>query len=299
MIRRATVLLAGVALTASGCGAGPGASVPLIATPVQASRSAPSATPGSGDSTAPVSPSGAATSAADGGEVATPTPSPEDAAIETQSPFSRHDAPPGSVAEYLGYGDTTGGPCGEAPERGAPWLELAVHIPMSICAYEFAPGEVLDVDLSGPHGWVWRGLQVTDEVGAASLELDDLPTPIAGEYDLKATQGAFMTGQVVQVAFNTLYAGLLPDEISVGETTRLFVAGGPPDTGVSAYLYFGTPEGYRFTADLGQVALDANGEGVMALTPRAGDPPGDYMIIVPWPPDAESPKHKFTIRGEG
>jgi hypothetical protein len=167
---------------------------------------------------------------------------------------------------------------------------------MSVCAYEFVPGEAVDVDLSGPHGWVWNGRQVTDEVGAATWELDSLPMPIAGDYVLRGFQGQVEIATPVPVRFESLDAGVIPDEVSIGQTLRLVVAGGPSDTSVPAYLYFALPDQYRFTADLGPVALDGNGEGAMALTPRSGDPPGNYMIIVPWPPGAENTdEHEFVV----
>ena len=167
-------------------------------------------------------------------------------------------------------------------------MELVPGIPMVVCAYGFAPSEVVELVVSGPHGWVWRDRQAANELGGAGWEIDDLPVPIEGDFVLEATQGLVRIEKAVPVRFDSLVAGVIPQQIAIGDTANLVVAGGPPDTAVSAYLYrVEQPDGYRFAADLGAVQLDANGEGSLALTPRSGDPTGTYLIEVPWPPGEE------------
>ena len=78
---------------------------------------------------------------------------------------------------------------------------------------------------------------------------------------------------------------ILPAVIRIGETAQLIVAGGPPDGLVSAHLYRfssepGAESGFRFAADIGPIELDPNGNGQLAISPRPGDPPGAYGVVV-------------------
>jgi hypothetical protein len=76
-----------------------------------------------------------------------------------------------------------------------------------------------------------------------------------------------------------------PRSVRIGETAQLVVAGGSSDGLMSVHLYQFTVDpaggsGFRFIADIGPIRLDANGGGRMELSPRQGDAPGAYGVIV-------------------
>jgi hypothetical protein len=251
-------------------------------------RDAPSAT-------GELGPSATADAGAGGGEPASPDPA-STASVEPgpegPSPFGRHDTAPGGVAEFLDFRGGGGGHC-VADEPGAPSVRLEVFpLPLAVCAFGFAPGESIDLLLRGPDGSESTNRQLADGSGKAIWDLDDLPDRIQGDYSLQATQGERRAQGDMRVEFDSIRASVLPEDIRIGETIRLFVAGGAPMSSVPAFLYFAPqggvpgPDGspaYRFAADIGPIELDANGEGRMALATRAGDPPGSYSIVVDAP----------------
>jgi hypothetical protein len=191
------------------------------------------------------------------------------------------------VAEFLAFTTGGGGMCDDTYEPPQPSVDLGAGIPMVVCAYGFVSGEAINLVLRGPDGWEKEDAPVANELGAALWEIDDLPVPVEGDYVLEATQGQVRINEAKSVMFDDLVAGVVPQEIANGDTARLVVAGGPSDTDVSVYLYRAEEPVYRFAAELGELHLDASGQGSFALTPRVGDPPGTYLIEVPWPPGKE------------
>ena len=158
-----------------------------------------------------------------------------------------------------------------------------------MCAFDFAPGQPVDMVLRHSGGAEWRNQLVVDEFGVGEWDLTDLPDPIEGDYTMMAAQGEIHAQTTHTVKVDALETMFLPDSIRIGETARMFVAGGLSLASMPAYLYY-APElgfigpdetsGYRFVADIGPVELNANGEGRIALTPQPGDPVGLYMVIV-------------------
>jgi hypothetical protein len=272
-----------IVLVAEGCGPGP----------------VPQTTIGS-DAPAPTP--GPSADAGGGTEAASPIPSGlGNGASETPSPFSRHDAPPGSVAALLAFESGGGEFCEDRDEEVRPSVELVVFPePVLVCVHDFEPIREIDATLRGPGGWSWQRRGMTNEAGSFELPVDDLPSHLAGEYTLEVAQGGVRVGSVTVVQFEYLAAAFRPGSLSIGQTGRLIIGGGPPSTSVPAYLYrIEERLGYAFLADLGTIPLDAAGEGVMEITARAGDPPGGYMIDVIWPPGSSGDAGpEFKIEGE-
>jgi hypothetical protein len=196
------------------------------------------------------------------------------------------------VAEFLEFGAGGGGFC---PAFGAapPWVQLTeLPLPIAVCAGGFPIGATVDLLLRTPDGQESRNQQVVDEIGVAEWDLTDLPDPIQGEYLVRATSQEISVEGSSRVESERLHGLILPNSIRVGETARLFIAGGLPNASLPAYLYAATEQtesgregpGLRFTADIGPLQLNANGEGRVTLTPQPGDPDGFYVVVVNPPP---------------
>jgi hypothetical protein len=192
------------------------------------------------------------------------------------------------VAEFLEFGAGGGNFC-EMFESAPPWVELAeLPLPIAVCAGGFPIGATVDLLLRTPDGQESRNQQVVDATGVAEWDLTDLPDPIQGEYLVRATLREITVEGTSRVESEGLDGIVLPDSIRIGETARVFLAGGLPNASLPAYLYAATeqtesgPEGpgLRFTADIGPLQLNANGEGRIGLTPQPGDPPGFYVVVV-------------------
>ena len=221
----------------------------------------------------------------------------------TPGPFGRHDTPPGGVADFVAFEGGAGGFC-QRVGSGPPSLGLGLALlPAAVCAFDFAPGETVDLVLRSG-GDEWRNQVVVDEFGVGEWDLADLPDPIEGDYTMLASQGEKHVELTQTLEVNTLEAMFLPSPIRIGETGRMVLAGGLPLASMPAYLYYapedgfigpdGTP-GYRFVADVGPVEMNANGEGRMAFTPQPGDPVGFYMIIVnPRPASQPTPEPSLS-----
>jgi hypothetical protein len=265
-MRAAPALLAAILIAAAGCAPGASPSMPPAVTPTD---------PGDGAASAP-----AAVATATGG------------------PFGRHDTPPGGVASFLEFPGGGAGTC-FYEGTGAPSVRLDVGpFPTAVCTFDFTPGQTVDLLLVGPDGSEWARTERADDAGIAIWELDDLPDPFEGEYTVRATQ-ADVTVQSTTSTFEwgSLAGMFIPEEIRIGETGRLFVAGGQTGQRIPTYLYFAPEDsylgpdgtlGYRFAADVGQVELNANREGRMAFTPQSGDPTGHYLVVVDGGPAASS-----------
>ena len=79
--------------------------------------------------------------------------------------FGRHDAPPGSVAQFLDFGTGGGGTCHDDPGPGSPTVNIEQPFPLSVCAYNFIPGESIDLVVRGPRGWRREIHLVPDDLG--------------------------------------------------------------------------------------------------------------------------------------
>jgi hypothetical protein len=192
--------------------------------------------------------------------------------------FGRHDAPPGSVAQFLDFGTGGGGTCHDDPGPGSPTVNIEQPFPLSVCAYNFIPGESIDLVVRGPRGWRRETHQVANESGHFEWEFDALPSPIKGDYTAEATQqGPPVTGHA-RVEFGLMSTVVLPSEIRSGQTAYLYVAGGKRSGVLPAYLYREGSGRLEFAATIGAVRLDANGEGRISLRSRKGDPPGRYAV---------------------
>jgi hypothetical protein len=269
MKRRLGVVLAAFIVATNACGPAAGSGTLVTAAPIPSAGS-------------PVSGSGRATSSpgvvADG--------------PATPGPFGRHDTPPGGVAEFLEFGAGGGGFC-PIFEFAPPWVQLAeLPLPIAVCAGGFPIGATVDLLLRTPDGQESRNRQVVDEIGVAEWDLTDLPDPIQGEYLVRATSQEISVEGSSRVESERLDGLILPDSIRIGETARLFLAGGIPNASLPAYLYAASEqtesglEGpkLRFTADIGPLQLNGNGEGRVALSPRPGDSDGFYTVVVNPPP---------------
>jgi predicted small lipoprotein YifL len=273
MNRPGQAMMAAMVLAAASCGPGGPSSLP----------------PATGTT---ASGSGSTTSIGGGAEPSTPTPSEVGNAAATRGPFGRHDTPPGGVADLLDFGAGAGNFC-EAFEPGPPSVRLAqIPLPAAVCAYDFLQGQTVDMLLRGPDGAERRSQRTVDEFGIAEWDLTDLPDAIQGEYLIRATLGQISVEATSRVASEALEGIFLPDAIRIGETGRMFLAGGPAGGSLPAYLYAAEDVGegpdrtsrLRFAADLGPLQLDSNGEGRIGLTPQPGDPPGFYVVVVNPPP---------------
>jgi hypothetical protein len=278
MMRPVPALLAAIVIVAAACSPGAGSSAPIATVTPVSDVLAPSA------SSTPVP--DVATSTDDGGAASGPAPT----ATRTPGPFGRHDTPPGGVAAFLEFPGGGALFCA-ADEPGPPTLRLDLGpFPTAVCAFNFTPGHTVDLLLRGPDGSEVARTEVADEAGIAAWDLADLPDPFEGEYVVRATQADLtVESTATTFTFETLAGMFTPEEIRIGETGRAFVAGGHPGERISAHLYFAPEEGfigpngelgYRFTADVGPIELNANREGRMALTPQPGDPTGHYLLVV-------------------
>lgn len=238
--------------------------------------------------TTPPSPAASSTERASGEPTQQPSPhndSSFEPSQEPGSPYGRHDTAPGSVATFLTYAAGGGGLCVGNPESGPPSVELDSNpIPVSLCAFNFVPGATVDMSLQGPGGWSRKSQGIADELGTVAWELNDLPSPIQGEYALRASQDQTDVRSTARVSYDDLRWAVLPYEsVRIGEKAQLFVTGGPPGGAVPAYLYSPGQDGLQFAAQIGPVHLDENGEGRIPLTPQRGDQPDRYLVAVPWP----------------
>ncbi len=280
--------------------------VVLLACTLAAAACGPAAAPSAAPATGTPLPSAGSSGAAGGS--ASSSPGAVANVPATPGPFGRHDTPPGGVADFLEFGAGGGNFC-NAVESAPPWVELAeMPLPIAVCAGGFPIGATVDLVLRTPDGKESRNQQVVDPTGVAEWDLTDLPDPIQGEYLVQATLGDITVEGSSRIESERLEGDIIPDSIRIGETAWLFLAGGLPNASLPAYLYAATEQtesglegpGLKFTADMGPLQLNANGEGRVALSPQPGDPPGSYVVVVsPLPLGAPTPDPGLYVLPSG
>jgi hypothetical protein len=193
------------------------------------------------------------------------------------SPFGRHDTPPGSVATFLDF-NAGGGGCAGTPDPGPPSIDIDLSFPPVVCGFNFNPDGPVELVLHGPKGWQRKTKESPDETGTIEWDVDDLATPIQGDYAIDATQGTSRVVAQTRLELDSVGAVVLPSEIRVGQTAHLLVAGGPPTGVLTASLYRAGSDHWVFAATIGKVHLDASGEARIALKSQEGDPSGRYLV---------------------
>lgn len=210
----------------------------------------------------------------------TPEPAPEPGLL------TRRESPPAGVSEQVALaGAGAVGDCLHGDAQGAEatgWLTgsptLAPPDEVTLCLFNLAPNQRVDVQLALPDGTIAPAALRTDERGNTMWEWSLLPGAPPGEYQVTAHQGGFQLtkGFTVNPATQPQVA-VLPKGGALGTLFSLALAGYQPGESRTFYLYRKEPEylAYQTTID---VQANENGEAIVPLPTQRDDPPGRYIL---------------------
>ena len=169
-----------------------------------------------------------------------------------------------------------------APDGLSPGAAKTYHIdyiPTFLCVSGLIPGEPVDVVLQRPTGWSWSDRGRASSDGTLSLSLTDLPRRIAGVYEVVARQSGIEGRFTLQVDIERLQAAVLAHRMKLGQTARVFLAGGTPGAVLALYLYRRRAPGAQYWTHLGQITLNGRGEARLNIQPKLRDRSGTYYVV--------------------